>query len=84
MSQALPHVSKAWKDSSIQALREDRQVSGAPSASELSSRAGDSDGDSSSTASSSSEGASYNHYSYLCAPPEGVYVDLENGIELER
>ena len=50
---------------------------------------GDSDDASSSSASSSSASsaaayATYTHYSYLCAPPDGTWVNLQNGIELQR
>ena len=50
---------------------------------------GDSDDASSSSSVSSSSAsaaayATYTHYSYLCAPPDGTWVNLQNGIELQR
>ena len=36
------------------------------------------------SSSSAAAYATYTHYSYLCAPPDGTWVNLQNGIELQR
>ena len=90
--QELPHIAKAWKQSDVQARKEDRTMRGGDASTSSSSctPSGDSDDASSSSASSSSVSSStaayatYTHYSYLCAPPDGTWVNLQNGIELQR
>ena len=89
--QELPHIAKAWKQSDVQARKEDRTMRGGDASTSSSSctPSGDSDDASSSSASSSSSSsaaayATYTHYSYLCAPPDGTWVNLQNGIELQR
>ena len=67
-----------------QARKEERFLDGAAGTSASSVTASSDDGSSCGGASASSHGNSYAHYSYLCAPPNGVSVDLKNGIELER
>lgn len=73
----LPDVAKSWNASDIQARKEDKFLEDS-SISCSSSDGGSSCGDNGSGTNS------YSHYSYLCAPPDGTWVDLKNGIELER
>lgn len=63
----------------MQARKEDKGLDSAAAGSSGSSNDNDSCSDSTITTSST-----YSHYSYLCAPPNGSWVDLKNGIELER
>ena len=84
--QNLPHVAKAWEESDVQGRKEDRTIAGT-SASEAASTITASSCSSSDDGSSESAAgayATYTHYSYLCAPPDGIWVDLKNGIELQR
>ena len=88
INKELPHIAKAWEESDVQGRKEDRTVAGtsASEASSMTASSASSCSDDCSEASTSSAGAfaTYTHYSYLCAPPDGAWVDLKNGIELQR
>ena len=86
-------MANAWDVSDVQGRKEDRTIAGA-TASEA---AANNDDNGSQSAGSAARGrgfaargrgsaafSTYTHYSYLCAPPGGVWVDLKNGIELQR
>lgn len=81
INDVLPHVAKEWKQSDVQARKEEKSLAvGCSAGSEAASTWSDEE----STCSTESHAASYLHFSYLCAPPNHVWVDLKNGIELER
>ena len=68
----------------IQARKEEKYLTAGP---DVESTATSSEGSLSRSVSSDNGGKganSYCHYSYLCAPPNGLWVDLKNGIQLQR
>ncbi|KAG1672201.1 hypothetical protein FOA52_002901 [Chlamydomonas sp. UWO 241] len=76
----MPDVAKGWRECNVKACKEEKTIepgSGSSSGSACSD-AGSND------STSSALGGSYSQYTYLCAPPDGVWVDLLNGIQLER
>jgi hypothetical protein len=72
----LPEVAKAWVESEVQGRKEEKEVDTAASTSASC--------DDSSCNGRDSSVNTYSQYHYLCAPPNGQWVDLKNGIELER
>ena len=85
--QNLPQVAKTWEESDVQGRKEDRTVAGtsaSEAASTITACSCSSSDDGSQDSAASGAFATYTHYSYLCAPPDGAWVNLKNGIELQR